>query len=282
MTDLDTMDALSLQRLEMLNSPGAMYLGVEDNLRITTFNSQAGVTLAIRARVLMADRRVVPCGDVHTPLATRLTAQSDILTPEGWLQDVEVFATAGAPRRGQCWVIVEVIRGTGSAATVLHTLIQDYAQGVSRIAWPNTGLRSSVEGPGNMRSVLGTDPAANVEIVETIPANARVRLAAFDATLVTDATVPVRTVAILIDDGANNLIRSLASITQAASLAVPYSVGEWGVVTGAAGVIIPIPLPTGLMLAQGFRIQTFTVARAAGDNWGAPRMLWEEWIETAT
>jgi hypothetical protein len=40
-----------------------------------------------------------------------------------------------------------------------------------------------------------------------------------------------------------------------------------------------VPIPPDIILSDGDRIRTQTTGIVAGDDWGAPQILVEEWIE---
>lgn len=125
--------------------------------------------------------------------------------------------------------------------------------------------------------VTGTDPAANVEVSETVPANARWRLLALRVTLVTDATAANREVALQFDDGTTAYYTVSAGANQAASLTRQYSAAPAGLRGAAAtGTDILIAAPSGVMLPAGHRIRTSTTNRQATDNFGAPLLLIQE------
>lgn len=271
-------DLVDISIAQALSGRG-LFLTGEDHLRLRSLNSAAGVTLAIEGRILRSDGVLSMLRDSHVPATDRSATTKLFRLTEGWLVDLQVRAVAGTPRRGQCFVVVELVRGFTGDVQPITTLIQGYICDTSNRAWPGSPLELSTEGPGNLRSIAGTDQAANVDISETVPTNARWRIVSIDATLVADATVANRQVAMIIDDGTTQLMRTLASVAQTASQTVVYCFAEFGVFTAVAGLIIPVPLPTGLILLQGWRITTFTVLRQAGDNWGAPRLAVEEWIE---
>jgi hypothetical protein len=136
--------------------------------------------------------------------------------------------------------------------------------------------RASLPLRGLIRSITGTDPAANVEISETVPAGMRWVLLAFAATLVTDATVASRTPWLLIDDGVTELANFAAIGITAASGSSRYSWSnkgfqDAGMSNGRFGSSIAT-----LILTAGFRIRTLTASFQAGDNWGAPQYLVEQ------
>jgi hypothetical protein len=262
-----------------LAAPSAFYCTGEEFLRVTSFGSVTSTVLAVRSRLVDLDGRVYPSSDRHVPNSDRTSASTDHPLGAGWLLGCEVFASSSSPRVGQVFVLVEVMRGSGAGATVLQTLLQGYVSDTARLSWPGSFNRWSTEGAGVLRSVTGTDPAAGVEINETVPTNARWRIHGFTAQLVTSAVVASREMALILDDGANVFVRVPAGAGQTASLTRLYSAFYAAQRnTLLIDTTINFPLPR-LDLQGGHRIRTITTAIDAGDNWGAPQMLVEEWIE---
>ena len=66
---------------------------------------------------------------------------------------------------------------------------------------------------------------------------------------------------------------------QAASLTRAYSFSPVGFSHVASGAVLEIATPYNLMLFQAHRLVTNTTNLQAGDDWGAPQYLVEEWIE---
>jgi len=261
-------------------APAGLFITGEDRLRVTSFNATAGVTLAIEGRALVAGHGLRAFAERHVPATDRTATSTSFSIGEGWLLDVQIRASAGAPRRGSCFVLVELVRGgEGGAAAPLGVLVQGYVTDTQRRGWPLSPLELSTEGPGVLRSVTGTDPAANVEITETVPTNARWLLHAIRFTLTTDATVANREVSLTFDDGALVFARVPSRVTHAASLAIAYSAYRDAALEAVAqDTERSIRLPW-LMLQGGHRVSTVTTNRQAGDNFSAPQLLVEEWIE---
>jgi hypothetical protein len=264
---------------EDVATPSPFYCTGEEFLRVSSFGSVVSVELTLRTRFLDALARLVPSADRHVPNSNRTIATTDHPLGDGWLMGAEIHASVGSPRVGQVFVVVDLMRGSGAAAVVLQTLIQGYVTDTSRLGWPGSLIWRSTDGRGVLRAITGTDPAAGVEIIETVPTNARWLFHAITFTLVTSATVANREVNIAFDDGANVFARSFSGTNQAATNTVIYS-GFHTTQRGAAAStgIVAIPLPR-IPLQGGFRVRTITTAIDAGDNYGAPQYLVEEWIE---
>lgn len=268
--------------LPSLVGGAAWWCSGDEALRLTSFNADADAQVTLTGRFLEADRLTpVPLERRHVPNTDRTAATVDIALARGWLQQLTVRATTGSPTYAHTFVIVELIRGLGTSATVLATLLAGPVSANTRRAWPGSPLASSIEGPGALRSITGTDPAANVEISETVPTGARWKLHAIALTLVTDATAADREVILTFDDGTTVYYAAAPAANQAASLTRRYSAGRGGVRgISLAGLEIAIALPD-LWLPAGHRIRTATTGRQATDNFGAPQLLVEEHLEAA-
>ena len=177
--------------------------------------------------------------------------------------------------RGQCYVKV-TLRADGHPVALLFA---GYVTDAGSQIFPNGKIESSIEGPGLMRVFAGTNPAAGVEISETVPVGVRWRLASMRFALVTDATVITRVVHLTIDDGTTVLLNLVSLSGQAASSTRNQNVAEYGYGPVAGLLENYLPLPAGLMLLAGFRIRTVTDEFVAGDNLSAPTLLIEQWIE---
>jgi hypothetical protein len=256
-----------------------IYLSGDDHLRITTFNAAAGVELAIEGRYLDLDGRLVPSGGRHVPNTDRTAASTLIRLGEGWLLDVTVRASAGTPRRGQCFALLELVRGFTGAVVPVALLSQGYVTDTARFGWPQSIVQHSTEGRGVIRAITGTDPAAGVEISETVPTNARWELLAIGFALVTDATAANREVTLTLDNGTSVYTRSPSRVNHTASLTRTYSAFQSpSLAAVTTDPTLNLQLPR-LVLSDGHRIRTATSNLQAGDNYGAPQLLVEEWIE---
>lgn len=262
-----------------IDTPSAFYCTGEEFLRVSSFGSVAAVELAIRSRFLRRDGTLAPTADRHVPTSNRTVATTDHPLSEGWLLGCALFASSGAPRIGQVFVVVDLMRGSGSGATLIQTLAQGYITDTQRLSWPSSPIRSSIDGPGVLRSITGTDPAANVEISETVPTNARWRVHAIRFTLVTDANAANREVSLTLDDGTLVYCRVPSRATQAASLTFAYSAFfDSALEAVAQDTERTIRLPR-LDMQGGHRFATVTTNRQVTDNYSAPQYLVEEWIE---
>lgn len=207
----------------------------------------------------------------------------------GYLTDVTLYFSEGLTTDGatfaQCyvrrWSGIEAISGAFDRAVrglIIRVLFQGYLQTFGFLSWPPGIFNSPFSGPGRLRSISGTDPAANTEINETVPTNAHWRLLLLRTILTTDGTAATREVGLVIDDG--TLVFSIypPAQTQTASLTRAYNWAHLGYAPAAFGAQLYGPLPADLMLLQSWRLRTITQNIQAGDNWEPPQLLVEEWI----
>ncbi|HKV99981.1 MAG TPA: hypothetical protein VJN96_09155 [Vicinamibacterales bacterium] len=259
-----------------------LYVTVEDALLVTVFNGAAGVSVTISGRLLaFGEKHPKPFKTTFTPSTNRAASQLRIGLGDGWLLNAQAIVSAGTPVTGQTFARLSLCRGLTSVADELATLCADNITASQATSWPNGPLDNSLDGQGALRSVTGTDPAAGAECSDTVPTGARWRLHAWNVNLVTSAAVANRSVGFTIDDGANILFQTGDGFTQPASLTVRHVFGEGLGNFGNPGVAVNGMLPTFLPLLGGWRIRTATQAIDAGDNYGAPQMLVEEWMEAS-
>lgn len=131
---------------------------------------------------------------------------------------------------------------------------------------------------GRIRSITGTNPAANTEISETVPDRRRWILRAIRFSLASDANGANRYPVLLIDDGSDIVFASETSTAQVANSTLFYNYADFGSWHSPASNQFCLPLPP-IPLGPGFRIRTTTTNLQVGDDYSAPQMLIEEWID---
>lgn len=261
--------------------PSAFYVTGEDNIRVASLNSVSGVQVTITGRMLTLDGRIAPFTIPHSPNADRTVRNQIHILGEGWIQNLSAVVTAGAPLYGQTWIRVEVVRGSTGAVEPLAVLMQGCVTAVQKIAFPGTPVHATHERPGAIRSVTGTDPAAGAEVTETVPAGARWRLLQLSTVLATDATVSNREARIILDDGTTQYFESGATAVVAASASAAIVLWRGSFLPSLSSTLRGLNAPEYIILLAGHRIRTETSNLQAGDNYGAPQLLIEEWLEGA-
>lgn len=257
------------------------YTTGEDNLRIVSFNSAAGVKLRMVARLLGRDGRPTPSGWDHTPNTDRSSKSNDFPLSGQTLLNVHVTASAGTPLIGQCYVIVQLIRGLGAAAIVVGTVLAGSVTATQSLGFPGSPLQAAVEGIGFLREVTGTVPGAGAEILETVPTGARWQVLSFRFTLTTSGTVANRKVnfRITLANASVGYVSANPNLLTA-GLVGDYSVApNIGYQNDAPLSLFTIPMPQDTTLLAGAKLGTTTSALQVGDQFIAPRYLVREWLD---
>src|SRR5262245_45087486 len=144
-------------------STSAMFVEGSDALRLRTFGSVSGAALALNGRMLTVEGEIVAIEERHVPNSDRTVNTTLHNIGPGFLLNASIRASSGTPRVGQIYCVLEVVRGLTGAVQPLASLLEGYATDTPRLSWPGAQLRGPGDGPGVVRAILGTDPAAGAE-----------------------------------------------------------------------------------------------------------------------
>jgi len=127
------------------------------------------------------------------------------------------------------------------------------------------------------KRVAGSDPAANNEVTDTVPAGKSWLLLVVKLTLVQGATQTPQPI-LQIDDGATVVFESFgSSAAQAVSTTCVYNFASGLTLSGQVGATTNVhataPLPETLLLGPGYRIKTSTIGIGANSDYGATQYL---------
>lgn len=256
------------------------YTTGEDNLRITSYNSAAGVALKINGRTLSPNGVASADSWDHIPNTDRSAKNSDLPLSGSTLLNITVFASAGAPQIGQTFVRVQLIRGIGAGAIVLGTILQGYVTFNQAIGFPGSAIQNSQDGPGCIRSIVGTNPAIGVDWSETVPTGARWELLNVFGFFATNALPGTRSTQFRTVAGAN-----VMSLVGPAKEMGPSETGhfQWApnlpVLLPAFSDIRQQPLTSPTLLISGSIFLASTVNLSPGDSWIGPFYQVREWID---
>ena len=260
--------------------PSNLYVFRDDKLFLRSHSPFPSLGLFLRARLLTPAGEIVTLEYGHTtssPSRTPLLTTHDI--PEGFLVGVTVHTADTIFTRGDVYVVCGITRGGDAPGAITQILAADYIEGVKGPAWPVGPIRSSVEGPGLLAGVEQADSVAGAEFEITIPVRSRVRLISAFFTLVTDATAADRRVTFEYLAGGFVVLTALAQTTQPASTTRFYPLAHWGAPGFAVDDRITVNWPDHVIMSGGDTFRTFTFNMQAGDNYGAPLWLQEEWLQ---
>jgi hypothetical protein len=270
-----------LSRARIVISPYPFGVSDADNLRIVSVNAAAGVTVEIHGRQAQGGLDSKPFRFVHTPNTNRTAKTEDFVLGGGLVTNLSIFASAGAPLIGQCFVIVQLVRSLGATAYVMGTLLQGYVTTTQNVGWPGSAIVSSTDGEPVVRTIIGTAPGGGADIVETVPNGARWELLSVRAVLTLGGAAAATSGYFSIDDGTNIYAQVRTGNSGGLGTVNPF---VWSQdvqpnnVTVSGGQFNLLPLTPNRMLA-GHR---FTLANdnAAGQKtWAAPVYNVKEWQE---
>ena len=252
----------------------------EDALEIASYNSQTGLRVAVQGRMWSAEDGIRPFAFTHVPNTDRSRKIEVFGLPNGYLLNCVAFASSGAPAVAQTFVSVHVIRGTGQARVLLATLLQGYITAEQELGFPGSPLENSRAAGEVTRFFSGTDPAIGTAISEIVPTGARWRLRSIGATLLTSAAAGNRRPVLQIIGPAGTTVAQSAQIqTQPPTNAYSF---YWMLnvpteVTMATG-IGQAGLPD-ITITNPGSIAIVAVGMDTSDNWTAPTIAVDEWLE---
>jgi hypothetical protein len=270
-------------RADIIAAPFPWLFTGEDNLRVVIVNSVPGVAVTVHGRFLQAGS-IIPgsFSSTFTPTSARLPSTFDMSVGVGSMLNCAVQVTSGAPLIGQTYVMMQVIRGTTGATVVLGCLFAGYVTAMQHLAYPGSAIESSIEGGYSPRMIIGTQPALGAEINESVPTGARWRLASLRVNFTTSATPGSRQARLLLNFGGSEFLTIPLSRLTPANQGDGY---EWAVgfpedAVSWLGYGLG-PLVKDMDLLGGTAIRTQTTFLQAGDQYGAPNLYLDEWLEAA-
>ena len=250
----------------------------QDELRI-------GVTTAIASMVIGVAGLMRNVNGEDSAFDMRVAATSDRVETvlqqnigAGHIIHAQAYVVSGTNIDRGVFVNARIVREAGATDQPQFTLFSGYLDGGHAPSFPYGKHHAPLEGPGQVRAITGTDQAANTEITETVPAGAVWRLMGVRFQLVTGAAAAARQVTLIVDDGTNTIWQAVGNATQADTLTRNYNYFPWSTLPTAAGTEIYGYIPPNMLLRNAFRIRTSRTNGVAGDNYGAPILLVEEWL----
>lgn len=271
-----------------LTAPFQFLLTGEDGLRLAVLNLVAGVRLELTGRWLArGSTKVDAFSMTFLPSSDGTESVIDMALGAGALLNLVVRPLDQQVEVGQCFVRVDVIRGTG-ATTTLGTLIAGHVGGWGGRAWPGSPLEPPVNGPGWVRAVQASAVGAGLDPSVTGAFNVRWRIKSVTAFLLTSATVINRTPELQWSLNGVTCGRVQSTLDQGATA------GRWHTfMAGAAPPAPPTPfagygpLPSDFELAAAGLASSFTIAIVTanlqpGDQWSNMAVLVEQWLNPPT
>ncbi len=203
----------------------------------------------------------------HTPNSNRTSATSVVgarVNRDGRV--ISAILEPAALKRGQCFARLRVLNASGNQS---DELCAGYVTGSKSVRLGE--FEDSTGGRGFIRTITGTNPAAGIEITETVPTNARWRILSVDTiNAIGAASINVT---LTITDGTSQKWRSAIIVTGTGTELIVWA---QGVTLNEADLFSTVPLFDG-EIPEGFEIVTAGIS--ADDDYAAPQLLVEEWID---
>jgi len=266
-------------QLKRLAPPSALYVSVDDVLRVTAATSQTNEVVTVNYRLLRAADGVIIYGQFTVkPASLRVVVGQDNPLAEGFLLSASCQA-AVATTRGQTFVRLMLNPKALGAGKPVQMLMADYVTTQMAPGYPNGRVLAPTEGPGNTYGVGPQNGALGADFALVVPTNARWRVVAFQVSFVTSSTVATRTSRLMIVQNSGTVWLVPPPATFAASLSVTLSAGAVPVPVLASNGNYGWPIPPDIVLVAGAQFQTNTLSLQAGDQYTSGTISVEEWLD---
>jgi hypothetical protein len=259
-------------------------------LRIYQNSIASFETTRVAWRLTQPDgRTVVNSLDVTTPFTTPAGVNRvDVHPGEGLLFNVTCFSTSPSiggpmvPERGQTYIMVQLVNGSGATATVIATLVGNYIAGGQAIGWPGSPVVDSFAGAGYPDQRGGLAPAPGTELSFVFGAGLRSRLQTAYCKLTTSAAAGNRLVRVV-----HQVSGVSVGVFPAPAVVGPSTLSEYTLVPGGSsqatssslGIDQVIGVPDTYVFQHDQLLATSTVGLAAGDQFSGWNFLFESWVE---
>lgn len=249
-------------------------------LRVTSVCSVSGVTLALQGRRVDEQGALQALQEFHAPFSTRTRKTQDYKLGAGSLLNLTVFATAGSPLAGQCYVMVQLLRNFGGTAIILGTLLGGYVTATQALGFPGSPIASSVEGEPCLRAIVGTTPAVGASIFEAVPAGARWEPLSWRFDFTTSPVVADRKPVLVFNIGGNNIGQVVNFSTIPASNFAHFTFMP--LIESTSDPIRNVyqaAWGSRMILLAGSTLQQTAYNLDVNDQFGQPFYLVREWLE---
>lgn len=209
---------------------------------------------------------------VHTP-----NSDKSAKTETFYLPDAPIMLTiddeAKSFTKGECFVRATLLLNK----TSVYQLISGYVYGFHGLTYPTTNQEESLLESGKLTTIVSADPAAGAEITITVPAGEEWKLIGAKMTLVNDANVANRYVALFATIDSVQMPITLHTTPLTAGLTYPLSFRS-GIGAGplSNNTYFIAPLSENIILPAGSVLATITSSIQVGDNFGPMTVLIEK------
>jgi len=274
----------SQQQLQLIDNPVANWIGGQDAINTTNATSSTTITsrgkLDINGTLQSVGLNILSgsptVGRVYCTIILE-SSEQDFLTTlaRGYIYPGHSpWGAGGIGIKFGDKIRLETRSSIGNVvirptATILRDVYQP-------AGWTGTD-KGSTEGPGRVRTITTSDPAATVDIDETVPAGRQWQVFFCLINFTTDSNAGSREVFLAYTDGSNTIWRNDAWGTAASTSTVFEFYGSEVADSDASGQIRQQQIPNKILPA-GYHIKTITGNLKAGDDFQASSIHVEEHI----
>jgi len=268
-------------RIQDADPPSDLYVRPEDAIDVYVNNIASGVSLQLNMRFLLQDGSVQPMQYVISPTTDgSLTFKRISGLPEGYLLSIGIGNLGNGCKRGQCYVSCAYTRLSFSTFSGSQVLFARYVESDPICGWPYPFIESPGDDPGFFDSIAGSTPAAGADFVVTVPARQTWNVLSLQTNLLTNATAVTRAVELVIDDGLTitTIIGDNGGSDPNTQRIYCWTAGGTFLRSGIV-TVTNNTLPLNMRLRPGSRIRSSTGSLQAADQWAAPNVLVQKWVE---
>lgn len=262
--------------------PSLVYIERDDSLLVSGMTQTGGDNITINVRVLKPNGEIQTHQFVLQTPATHALVTATFALSEGFLLSIAAQAQT-ATTRGATFVRGVLNRGASGTGQPAYLLFADYVTVAISVGFPFGRILSSVEGPGAISPIAVSNPAPGADWSIAVTANERWRLRAFNAQLLTSATVANRQVQFRLFDSIFTMFLGPPSGNIPASTTAQVSGAAVATTSVVIATDIAVPIPPDLVLTsqagivQSVGVQTINIQ--AADQWSNIRLHVERWLE---
>lgn len=251
---------------KIIVAPFQFYVDGTDHLRIEAWNSATGAAVQVNGRFFSEDGTVDSLGHTLPCTADRARNVMNVALGRGFLVNLVANVAGAAPKIGQTFVRVSVIRGLTGGMVVLGVLLQGYITANQVVAWPGSPIQNCFDIEGYYRSEFSTASTGTTAFV-VCPTGAHWSLIALRVRFVTSAVAANRRPWMAIS-GATDQGVGISATTQPASSTGTFwfAIGQTGNVGTLAGPGVVTPIPSSPEVAAGVAVSIMAENVDAGDD----------------
>lgn len=265
--------------MKRLDPPSALYVTVDDVLRIAAASSQTNEVVTVTTRLLRAlDGKFVVQQFTIQPGSNRAVVTKDNALTEGFLISASCQASV-ATTRGQTFVRLMLTPSAAGKGQPAQMLMADYVTTAIAPGYPNGRIVSPQEGPGWVHSLFQAAPGTGNQWTFTVPSNARWKPTCIFSSLVTNGAAGNRFPSLAINVGGIEVYIGLAEQAVPAGTTALWFASKTRNAPAATLPDIWVPIPADLVNLAGDSLGSFTIGMNAGDAWTGPQIAVEEWLD---